>query len=65
MFRLIIKPQRGFRYRVIICSHTVLEGFVHKWSIECAEIDLEETVAKVLRVSENLRKLPDSQPVTS
>lgn len=60
MFNLKIVPITGNCYIIALILHNQ-----HKWSITCDEIDLEETISKVLRVSENLRKLPDSQPVPS
>ena len=54
MFKLSIKPAKDFRYGIFLSDDM---GFV-KWSITCNEIDLNEIMEKVLRVTENLRKLP-------
>jgi len=54
MFKLSIKPMKDFQYGVFLSDDM---GFV-KWSTTCNEIDLSETIEKVLRVTENLRKLP-------
>lgn len=53
MFGLNITALPEFRYKISLIKWNKIQ-----WSTECAEIDLEETVAKVLRVSSNLREIP-------
>ena len=57
MLRLVIVP---FAYMYSIQLRTdVTNPDSIKWQTKCSELDLQETIEKVLRVSENLRKLPD------
>ena len=54
MLRLEIYELRNHEYQISI----KVRGPAILWSTECPEIDLEEMVQKILRVSENLRKVP-------
>lgn len=58
MLGLNIAALPDFRYRV-----SLIENCLIQWSTECGEIDLDETVSKVLRTSKNLRELPGEKPI--
>lgn len=58
MLGLNIAALPDFRYRVALIKNCLIQ-----WSTECGEIDLDETVSKVLRASKNLRELPGEKPI--
>jgi|JI10StandDraft_1071094.scaffolds.fasta_scaffold06965_18 hypothetical protein len=55
MLRLEIYELGNHEYQISIKGS---QGNANVWATECSEINLEEIVQKVLRVSENLRKVP-------
>lgn len=55
MLRLEIYELGNHEYQISIKGN---RGPAILWATTCSEINLEEIVQKVLRVSENLRKVP-------
>jgi len=53
MFSLKITPLKNFEYKI-----EILRNEETIWSIIEPEIDLDETVAKILRITKNLRQKP-------
>lgn len=58
MFSLAIIPMCANEYSIQIQKST-MKGSEILWFTKSPEIDLEETIQKVLRISNNLRKVPD------
>jgi len=54
MFSLAIIPMCANEYSI-----QIRKGSEILWFIKSPEIDLEETIQKILRISNNLRKVPD------
>lgn len=57
MLRLVIVPF-AYEYSIQLRTEVSNNPDTIRWSTKCSELDLQETLEKVLRVSENLRKLP-------
>jgi|688.fasta_scaffold10512_15 hypothetical protein len=59
MFKLLIEPNKNFEYSITIMDNA---GSIWKSGISathrCSENELAEQVKEVLRVTDNLRKLP-------
>jgi hypothetical protein len=52
-YSLEVQSQANYEYRVVLKN-----GVAEIWWTYCPEIDLDETVSKVLRTTDNLRHLP-------
>ena len=57
MLRLVIVPI-VYEYSIQLRTDVTNPNSI-KWQTKCSELDLQETIEKVLRVTENLRKLPE------
>ena len=57
MLRLVIVPF-AYEYSIQLRTEVSSDPNTIKWSIKCSELDLQETIEKVLRVTNNLRNLP-------
>ncbi len=58
MFKLLIEQIKDFKYAITISDNSGFSSSGISATLICSENDLSETVKEVLRVTDNLRKLP-------
>lgn len=58
MFKLLIEPSKDSKYAITIGDNSGFSISGISATLRCSENDLSETVKEVLRVTDNLRKLP-------